>query len=375
MTKRILSLLLAVLMVLGLAACGAQNQEEADGGATRTITDMRGREVEIPEKIDSIVCTGCMSLRLVSYLDALDYVVGVEELEQGEHGADKDYSHVYGETFDTLPVIGQGGGIRYTAYPEELVTLAPDVIITTYDDDSLEQLASETGIPVIGINYDATIFLGDGFYKSLRFLGDLLGKEERCEEILAFVDDCKEDLTARAAAVPDGDKPTAYIGAVTNAGGHGIAGTFENFEPFVAAGARNVVDEAMDATEGVREEKGYEVDLEKVAQWDPDVIFLDPSNLDIVQDEYEKMPDFFNSLSAVKNDQVYSLPTYYSYHTNVTYCLMDAYYVGMVLYPEQFQDVDIREKGNEILTLFLGEAYFDDMAVEGLVFDKLTLGE
>ena len=99
-----------------------------------------------------------MSLRLVSYLGALDYVVGVEELEQGEHGTDKDYSHVYGEKFDDLPTIGQGGGIRYTAYPEELVALAPDMIITTYDDDSLEQLANETGIPVIGINYDSTIF-------------------------------------------------------------------------------------------------------------------------------------------------------------------------------------------------------------------------
>ena len=364
MKKQLLSLFLAVLMMFSMVACGTQNQgEDSAESGTRTITDMRGREVEIPEKIDSIVCTGCMSLRLVSYLGALDYVVGVEELEQGEHGTDKDYSHVYGEKFDDLPTIGQGGGIRYTAYPEELVALAPDMIITTYDDDSLEQLAN------------STIFLGDGFYNSLRFLAELLGKEDRCEELISYVETCKEDLTNRAAAVPDSEKPTAYVGAVTNAGGHGLAGTFENFEPFVAAGARNVVDEAAGSTEGTREEKGYEVDLESVAKWDPDVIFLDPVNLDIVRDEYAQMPDFYNSLSAVKNGEVYSLPTYYSYHTNVTYCLTDSYYVGMVLYPEQFQDVNIQEKCNEILNMFLGEAYYDDMIADGMVFDKLSLGK
>lgn len=51
MKKQLLSLFLAVLMMFSMVACGTQNQgEDSAESGTRTITDMRGREVEIPEK-------------------------------------------------------------------------------------------------------------------------------------------------------------------------------------------------------------------------------------------------------------------------------------------------------------------------------------
>ena len=69
------------------------------------------------------------------------------------------------------------------------------------------------------------------------------------------------------------------------------------------------------------------------------------------------------------------LPPFFDYSTNITYCLMDAYFAGKVLYPDQFADVDMRTKGNEILTEFLGSAFFDEMEADGLYYGKLTLGE
>ena len=50
---------------------------------------------------------------------------------------------------------------------------------------------------------------------------------------------------------------------------------------------------------------------------------------------------------------------------------MDAYYTGMVLYPEQFEDLTMEEKSNEILTTFLGEDTFSQMSEGGLIYGTL----
>ena len=60
---------------------------------------------------------------------------------------------------------------------------------------------------------------------------------------------------------------------------------------------------------------------------------------------------------------------------NISYALMDAYYAGIVLFPEQFSDIDIAKKSEEILTLFLGENIYDTMAKGGLYYGKITIGK
>lgn len=373
--KRICSLFLAgLLLLLPLSACFAPAQSgEVSGSSgdtqTRTVVDMLGREVEVPADIKRIVCTGSNALRMVSYLQATDLLVGVEETDLAyETSTKRDYAHVYYDTFQNLPVIGKGGGTAYTAYPEEVLAADPDVILTCYVQEAAEQLQNETGIPVVSIRSASANFIDQDWQDALRLTADLLGKEERCQELLDYIEDCKADLQARSASVPEEDKPTVYTGAVTFSGSHGFAGTYANFGPFLAVDARNVADET-------EEDAFFEVDLEQVLMWDPDIIFLDPGNLSLVEEEYASNPDFFHALTAVQQGQVYTMPSFNNYSTNTTYCLMDAYFTGMVLYPEQFADVDLKEKGNEILTEFLGKAYFDEMEADGLYYGTFHLGE
>ena len=155
---------------------------------------------------------------------------------------------------------------------------------------------------------------------------------------------------------------------MTFSGGHGFAGTYANFGPFLAIDAKNVADETG-------EKAAFEVDLEKVLVWDPDIIFLDPGNMNLVNDEYASNPDYFHSLTAVQNGEVYTMPSFNNYSTNITYCIMNAYHAGKILYPEQFADVDLEAKSTEIMNKFLGTAFYDDMQADGLYYGKLTLGE
>jgi iron complex transport system substrate-binding protein len=60
---------------------------------------------------------------------------------------------------------------------------------------------------------------------------------------------------------------------------------------------------------------------------------------------------------------------------NISYALMDAYYAGIVLFPGQFDGVDIAQKSAEILTFFLGKNIYDTMAEGGLYYGKITIGK
>lgn len=385
--KKLITCFLALAMIIPLSACSSSSSSKINSSSsaqasasqtesktdtsseTRTITDMYGREVEIPTEIHSIVCTGSGALRIVSYLNGTGLLCGVEEADVAyETSTKRDYAHVNYADFKNLPLIGKGGGTAYTAYPEEIINAAPDVIFTCYQEEALEQLSSETNIPIVSIRYTSTDFINDSFYGAMKTAADVLGLEDRCDEVLSYIDECKDDLDTRTRDIPNSEKPTAYTGAVTFSGAHGFAGTYANFGPFMAINALNVADETG-------EEGSFEVDLEKVIVWNPEVIFLDPGNMNLVNDEYASNLDFFNGLSAVKSGNLYTMPSFNNYSTNITYCLMDAYYAGTVLYPEQFADINIKEKGNEILNTFLKEAYFDAMSADGLYYGKLVLGD
>lgn len=366
--KKAISLLM-IIMLLSITLCGCgpadKDSEQASEDSTRVITDMLGREVKIPEKIESIVCTGAGALRMICYAQADHLVIGVEDSDKKEN-IKRAYNYAYHDFFKDLPSIGKGGGRGYTAYEEEIISLDPDIIFSAYTSDALEELANKTGIPVVSITYQSDMF-DPNLQRSLELIGDILGKEERCAEVISYIKDAQADLNDRTKGIPDADKPTAYAGAVTFSGGHGFGGTYGKFSPFTAINAINVADEAG-------KEGSFEVDWEKVLIWDPDYIFLDPGNMNLVNEEYEKNPDYFKSLRAVKEGKVYSMISYNSYTTNVEIAIADAYYAGKVLFPEQFDDIDIAEKTDELLEKFLGKSFYSDMVEAGLTYGEIEIG-
>lgn len=88
--KKLICLILALFITMSLAACGAQpsqtTQPDTTAGTegssgTRTITDRRGRQVEIPAQVDTIVCLGSGAPRIAAYLQVTDMMVGAEDCE------------------------------------------------------------------------------------------------------------------------------------------------------------------------------------------------------------------------------------------------------------------------------------------------------
>ena len=59
---------------------------------------------------------------------------------------------------------------------------------------------------------------------------------------------------------------------------------------------------------------------------------------------------------------------------NITYLLINAYYAGIVLYPDQFADVVLEEKAGEIMEQMLGADFFQEMEEGGLYYGTIAIG-
>lgn len=75
------AVLVAALAFLG--GCGQKNDQvkAATPGKTK-ITDMAGREVEVPVPATKVVAIGPGALRLLCYVNGADKIAGVEDIEK-----------------------------------------------------------------------------------------------------------------------------------------------------------------------------------------------------------------------------------------------------------------------------------------------------
>ena len=359
--KKLFSLLLALSLVFGLAAFSAQAAEDS-----RVIVDALGRQVEIPAVVETVAALG-NAPRLCVYLQVQDRFVTIN---QGDLSDSPFMAYGWGNQTDwaDLPVATSGGyGVFH---PEVLLEADPDVILCTYEADIVQSIEEQTGLPVVAVA-QGTLF-GEDYEQALRILAQVCGVEQRAEELIDYINTCLDDLNERTRDIPEEDKPLVLGAAATFRGFHGIQGVYVDSPVFAAVNAN-------DAAVGLEKQSfdtGVEVDKEIILDWDPDILFLDSGNLNLVTAEYGEDPGFFEQLKAVENGQVYQYPNSTANYTNVEVPLANAYYIGSILCPEAFADVDFEAKAAEIFKTFLGrDGYLQALRESGLGYTKIVLGE
>ncbi len=359
--KKILAFVLCVIVCLSLFAGCAKQAENT--GNTRIVTDSKERRVEIPEKVESIVCVGVGALRYTCYMGAQDLVIGVEDCEK-EPVISRLYNFVNIAKFKDLPVIGTNGN----PYPEEIIKVSPDVIVmsksASVDADDLQK---KTGTPVVVIpGSDST--LDEAAFETIRILGELYGKQTRAAELTDYLNAIRKDLDDRTKNIPDSEKPTVYVGGVSFKGHHGFEGTEAGYGPLALIHAKNLAD-----TTG--KSGAFNIDLEQVLSWDPDIIFVDFNGMSLIKEAYGKDPAYYNAFTAVQEGKVYSQISFRSNASNLETALADAYYAACVIYPEQFEDIDPVAKAQEIFEKLLGVNPYKDLKEAGYEFRPVKIGE
>jgi iron complex transport system substrate-binding protein len=349
---------LFILITIILTACGTTPTDTpADTADPITITDAVGREVTLSEPADAIVAIGPGALRLYVYAGNLDYVVGVEQMETGDVSG-KPYMLANPQLAE-LPVIGQGGP-NNAPDAEAILTVAPDVIFSTYATDpaTADELQKQTGIPVIALSYGGfgiTSIFGETIQNSLSIIGQAIADPTQADQTIALLQSTYDDLSARTSDIPAESKPTVYVGGLGSRGAHGIESTQAQYALLDVINAINVVDETEQAG-------SIMIDKEKLLEWNPDYIFIDQGGFASVQEDQQKNPEFYQALAAIQNGNVYSQLPYNYYSTNLDTAIADAYYLGKTIYPDAFADIDPIEKADEIYTAFLGTPVYQQMA-------------
>lgn len=375
--KKRFSLKLAAIFVaalavfaLALTACGSNSaasdsasDASSSAAATKTVVDAYGRSVEVPKDAKTAATVGS-GARFVVYAGAQNKLIAVTEMETTP-AMNRPYAIAYKDLFANLPSTSNGNHLLETnVNKEQLMDLNPDVIISSRSAEECDALQKDTGIPVIGITYQNQLFT-DNVYNSITCVGEALGTEDHANEVVAKLKEWDADLKARTADIADADKPSVYVGAVNYKGAKSFTGTYANYAPLVELNAKNVADETG-------QKAAVDVDLEQIGNWDPDYMFLNAGNMDLMKADYANNQAFFDGLKAFQQGNLYTQPFFNFNGTNIDTGICDTYFIGATIYPDKFADVDLKAKYSEIYTALLGVDFYQAMQQNGMDFKPMS---
>jgi len=367
-----IGLTLVIVCLLTLAfSCGCAgtttDRGSPDAGA-RTVTDMRGRTVELPATIERIVAIDD------GFVEGLLYRWGMQDRVVGLGGTwVQDYTYSFekvgGATYEyrngtnpvsylipelaDLPVLVETGtAINY----ETLASLDPDVVIlregawafSAGSDEALKKTVTtidSLGIPLV-------ILVGPPFQErptidhigeEIRIVGEIFSREEDAGVLASYLDDQIREIRERTADIPENEKPRMMqLGLSPRArqgGGAGMAWGGDTIESYFIENIAN----AKNAYKGTG--AFVVVSTEQILALDPDVIVLPTAQGYHPASELYTAPYYQNlqELTAVKNQRVYALPwTPFNWAKRLEYPI-EAMVIAKAAYPDRFADIQVHE--------------------------------
>ena len=221
--KKVISIILVLAMMLTiLAGCGQTpsgnntkpaNNTEPETPATIEVTDMKGRTVTIPAKVEKVVVT----FNLEEYF-AVAGSEGVDKLVGWSHkywkGRRDDAYNAFTKAFPKLkdlPDVGYNGDISI----ESIISLKPDVVLASSTGANYNALEPafenlrKAGIECIFFDFHKQTV--ETHKKSIELLGKVLGQEARAAEIGKFYEDQMAVISGRLKDLKDEDRPRVYM--------------------------------------------------------------------------------------------------------------------------------------------------------------------
>ena len=372
MSRRILVLLLALVMVLGLMTGCASGKTEtaapetaqtetapaeeaaaeetasaeetaaeetapAEEAAFETVefTDSLGRTVTLPADITRIAPSGAVATMMLAAI-APECMVTVNATPSDRQMA------FLSSNLASLPETGQMYGSKANLNLETLLSADPQVVIDLGDKKGdmaadLDALQEQTGIPVIFLEADLPHMAA-----AFRTLGGLLsGKADRGEAIASLIDRTTAMAAENAAKITDDMRVRAMYTTGEDGLGTNAAGSVQA-QVLDLVGVENAV-----VVEDVTNKGGGNIiSLEQLYNFDPDVILFDASSI------YETVADdpAWAQLTAISTGKYYEVPgSPYSWLSGPPSMnmILGVWWLGNLVYPEIY-DYDMSEMTQEI---------------------------
>ncbi|SAI88607.1 hypothetical protein MBBA_1755 [Methanoculleus bourgensis] len=326
-----------------LAAPGTAGEEPA--ATVRTITDMDNRTVTIPSEVRTVVITCCGgAAQELAALGVGDRVVA----QPKKCTTERLYTVVPG--YRTTPDVGSFDEVNV----EEILKLNPDVVIGSYYAETGNSRIEAAGVPVV------RVLTGRAGVEELKqeflMLGQVFGREERAERLVAYWNETLARIEAKLADIPESERKRVYYMMSTPLKTEGL-GAWGN-DMIHAAGGINVA--------GGIDQKvirgGYEISAEELVRWDPDVIYVQSSMKDYSSPAcaFVANPQF-ETIQAVRDGAVYPCPVgTFWWDRPAPESPLGILWLAQKLYPDRFADVDLADGA----TKFFREFYDYDLTDE-----------
>jgi iron complex transport system substrate-binding protein len=190
-SKRINRIFINIALLVLLAGSLVLTSGEALAGTKTTLTDLTGRKITLDLPVKSMVIPGWSGSGNPFYTlfalmgdDATKMIVGMgDSLKLFRHWVWEKYLERY-PALANIPNVGRPPEINV----EKIISLKPDVVvvptgayISAKDGCAILEKA---GIPVVQIDYHAQSM--EKHIKSMKLIGDLVGRPERAKELIDF---------------------------------------------------------------------------------------------------------------------------------------------------------------------------------------------
>lgn len=349
-------ILLFLLLAIGILLIAPIAAEEY-----KTVTDMRGVQVSIPEDPQRVVA---MSRSLI---DTTMYIFGVQDKLIGGSVYSRDDGYVnytYGsDTYHVCPWIsfvlnpeyrnltnvGGFGGPYGTPNVETIASLDPDLLILrdlgTDDENTAKFLEAleRLNIPVVVLKYpDCYEEINvSTICEEVRLLGDVFGQQEKAEEIVDLMDEQVQLIEDRTDDISDEDRPRVlYFGAASSAKDKGGAGYAFGTSTIESAFLEDILN-AKNAYDGSNTEI---VSAERLLSIDPDVVILSTySGYHPPREMHDDQRfEAVKELRALQDGRVHSLAATPCKDERLEFPI-NLMIEAKAIYPERFEDIELED--------------------------------
>ncbi|WP_339385671.1 MULTISPECIES: ABC transporter substrate-binding protein [Xenorhabdus] len=333
-----------------------------------TVTDVAGRTVEVPAKVNRILLGEGRLFHSVAVLEGDKPLARIVGWQGDFRKLDPQTYSIYKAKFpeiDNIPLIGNT--TADTVSSEKVLTLNPDVAIFGLSGhgpgkhSELVKQLEKAGVPVVFVDFRNDPLKNT--LPSIRMLGKVLHREEQANAYADFYEKNQKLVTDITSRIPAEQKPSVFIelraGSIEDCCGTAGNGNMGNFIDL--AGGKNIAKEVLPVPLGT-------MNLEKVITADPYIYIAsgaqDPGEKgEGIQMGAQTSPETalaglkamterrgINTLTAVKEGRTHAI---WHHYYNSPYNVVVTQVFAKWFYPEQFADLDPQQTLKDLHTKFL----------------------
>jgi len=169
----------------------------------REITDMAGRKVSMPDKVERVFGSA-------PPLNVLLHAVAPETMIGLSFPVTDEAKPFFPPRLQGLPVVGGIFGMGQQMNAETVLGMKPDIALAWkspfIDQGKIESAFAKIGVPLVFIQLDT---LSD-WPAALRFTGQLLGHQKSAEAQARYIEQTLNKVAKVVAAVPEAKRPRVY---------------------------------------------------------------------------------------------------------------------------------------------------------------------